>query len=148
MMQRMPWKRLIAAGALLVAAGAFVAFPACIVAVDQENGGTCIKDFDCDSRHCVAGKCVSPNGDACQTDQGCASGKCTNGHCQPIPYDATPPEDTAVSDAPTDSPAESAADAPTETPADSGTGTDTATPPDTTPDDTGLLDLGVDVPAE
>jgi hypothetical protein len=144
MMQRMGLKRVIAAGVLLAAAGVVFSAPACLIAVDQQNGAACLKDFDCASQHCVGGKCIGLNGDVCQTDEGCASGKCSNGHCLPLPYDASPVSDTAdapPSDAPTDSPS----DTPAETPTDSGTSTDTTPPPDTTPVDTGT-DSGSDAP--
>lgn len=108
-MRRMSLSRVIAAGVLVAAVGVFVAVPACIVAVDQENGGDCLKDFDCASGLCVQGKCIAPNGDRCQTDQGCASGHCIDGVCKPVPYDGavgadvqdtTPPADTSPETSP------------------------------------------------
>src|SRR5438552_4775685 len=147
MMQRMDLTRVIAAGVLLAAAGAFVAVPACIVAVDQNNGGDCVKNFDCESQLCVAGKCVAQNGDFCQTDQGCASNHCVNGRCQPLPFDSAPPED--ASDAPPEDTSSDGSDAGDDAPKETATDTtppaDTTPPPDTTPADSGI-DLGLDVP--
>jgi len=104
MIPRMSPKRVIAAAVLVVAAG----MVACIIATDAENGSDCLKDFDCASKLCVAGKCVAQNGDLCQTDQGCASGKCIAGKCFPvIVFDSGTPldaEDSSVDSAPESTP--------------------------------------------
>lgn len=89
--------RLLSAAALLVLGGIGATTPACVT--DNPPGGDCLKDEDCESRHCVQLQCIAPG-----TGQ------------PPLSVDGGGAD--ASSDAPTD------AGSDTGSPADTGTGSD------------------------
>ena len=104
--------RMLAAGALFAIGAVLVSVPACIVANDLENGQDCLKDEECASKQCTAGKCIGqPSGVGAGVDS------------------AVPPGDTGTTDGtPSDAPGETATEAGGDAPTDGGSdsGTDTA----------------------
>jgi hypothetical protein len=95
MIAAMSFPRMLAAGALLVIGAALVSVPACIVANDLENGQECLRDQECASGQCTAGRCIGqPSGDsgAPKTDT------------------ATGGDTTPVTDSASDAPAEASGD--------------------------------------
>ena len=81
--------RILAAAALLVFGGALASFSAACV-TDNPPGGDCLKDDDCESRHCVQLTCIAAGtGQQPQPDTGTTGGGADTG--------------SAVADAPVDS---------------------------------------------
>ena len=66
--------RVLAAAALLVFGGLLASFSAAC-ATDNPPGGDCLKDDDCESKHCVQLTCIAPGtGQQPQADTGTSGG--------------------------------------------------------------------------
>lgn len=107
--------RMLAAGALFALGAVLVSVPACIVANDLENGQDCLKDEECASKQCTAGKCIGqPSGVGPVVDSGTTKADTAT-------TDGTP-SDTAA-DVGSDTASDAGSDAATDTAADAGSDT-------------------------